>query len=420
MKKRKATWRLRRKIETTLSTTERNIRGERIRTYFTDKLKRRQVVASTMTSSGQKIDWIRPESQVPGGRLATPPEREPEAKDPGTFKNPFFSFDPGEKQSEGSARTELQLDEKARGPEGTVPIVRFDVEKFMTTVKIPPKNPSDVLKKLPPPAPESNDRYYTVWQRFGTFYGSAGRINIWDTAGPVNNETSIAQTALIRGEPMQAIEAGKIELESLNGNLGPHFFIFYRTNGGATGDWIGGYNTLVDGWIQYSPRVAPGMALTSWKSSSGGNQYSLDLEVRLHEGNWWIWVAGEWAGYYPNCVGGGNPPCSRGHLFSDSGIRNQVSRLDWYGEVFDSSAPTPTSTDMGSGEFAINGWQHAAYFRNLTYYWAPTTYWWWDSGSISVTDSNCYTANGPFYSSDASWHNWYFYGGPGKEATGCH
>jgi hypothetical protein len=272
---------------------------------------------------------------------------------------------------------------------------------------------------MPPPAPASNNRYYAVWQRFGDFFGSAGRINVWDTSGPVGNETSIAQTALIRGTPMQAIEAGKIELQSLNGNRGPYFFTYYRTNGAASGDWTGGYNTLVDGWIQYSSTVAPGMSISAWNSATGGNQYSLDVEVRIHQGNWWVKVAGQWAGYYPFCRGGDAPPCDTGTLFSASGIRDQVSRMDWYGEVFDSSAPAATSTDMGSGAYATGGWRQAAYFRNLTFFWAPTTYWWWDSGSVSTTDSTCYSANGPFYSADAAWRNWFFYGGAGKEGSGC-
>lgn len=407
------------KEEQSISAAERKERSDRIRAHFAEKLKRRQVVATTRTRSGQTIDWIRPETQVEGGRLAIPPANEMSAKDPGEFRNPFLAFDAELKQVEQSARTELQLDEQARGPKGTVPVVRFDVERYLEIVKIPPRNPSDVLQKIPPPAPESNDRYYAVWQRFGTFFGTAGRINIWDTSGPVSNETSIAQTAVIRGDPMQAIEAGKIELQSLNGNRGTHFFTYYRTNGGASGDWVGGYNTLVDGWIQVSGTVAPGMSIAAWNSSTGGNQYSLDLEVRIHLGNWWVWVAGEWAGYYPVCVGGGAEPCGRGNLFSTNGIRNEASRMDWYGEVFDESAPAATSTDMGSGELAVNGWQHAAYFRNLTFFWELTTYWWWDSGSISVTDASCYSANGPFYSSDSNYHNWFFYGGPGKEGSGC-
>jgi hypothetical protein len=405
--------------EEPISASERAARNDRIRAYFAEKSKRRQVVATTVTRSGQTIDWIRPETQVRDGRVASPPAVQTRNADPAMYRNPFFAMDPGLRQADLSARTELQADDHARGPEGTVPVVRFNVDRYLDVVKIPPKDPRDVLRKIPPPAPESNDRYYAVWQRFGTFFGTAGRINIWETSGPVSNETSIAQTAVIRGDPMQAIEAGKIELQSLNGNRNPHFFVYYRTSGAASGDWIGGYNTLVDGWIQVSSRVAPGMAIGAWNSSTNGNQYSLDVEVRIHQGNWWVWVAGEWAGYYPSCIGGGAPPCTSGTLFSASGIRDQADRLDWYGEVFDESAPAATSTDMGSGAFAVDGWQHAAYFRNVTFFWELATYWWWDSGSITVTDASCYSANGPFYSSDPSWRNWFFYGGPGKEATGC-
>lgn len=406
--------------EISISDAEWAARSDRIRAYFAEKLKQRNIVATTVTRSGQTIDWIRPESQVSSGRLALPPDiKSTSGAAPNNDQNPYLAIDLGLKQVDQSGQTELQLDDHARGPQGTVPIVRFNVDRYLKETRIPPKNPSDVLQKIPPPAPDGNSRYYAVWQRFGTFFGTAGRINIWDTSGPVGNETSIAQTAVIRGDPMQAIEAGKIEVQSLNGNRNPHFFTYYRTNGTASGDWVGGYNTLVDGWIQYSNRIAPGMAIGAWNSSTNGTQYSLDVEVRLHQGNWWVWVAGEWAGYYPNCVGGGAAPCTRGTLFSENGIRDQASRLDWYGEVFDATAPAATSTDMGSGEFAVNGWQHAAYFRNLTFFWQPATYWWWDSGSISITDGSCYNANGPFYSSDPSWRNWYFYGGPGKEANGC-
>jgi hypothetical protein len=258
-----------------------------------------------------------------------------------------------------------------------------------------------------------------VWQRFGTVYGSAGRINVWNVSGPVSGETSIAQVAVIRGSPMQAIEAGKIEFPGINSGR-PYFFVYYRTNGAASGDWVGGYDTTVDGWIQYSSSVAPRMSLTGWESAQGGNQYSLEVVVRLWEGNWWVKAAGEWAGYYPHCKGWQwYAPCPSGTLFSASGIRDEASRLDWYGEVFDSSAPAATTTDMGSGRFASEGWSRAAYFRNLTYFWAPNTYWWWNSGSPSATDSACYSVSGPFYSSDANWRNWYYFGGPGDEAPGC-
>jgi hypothetical protein len=406
-----------------MSDAERTRRADNIRAWFSqhEASKSATVVATTRTESGQIIDWIRPESQLPAGMAMAKPPAGPGGNKAPADAAKIAQYTKAPDITERTARTEVQMQKAAQGPPGTVPVVRFSVDEFLKSVRELPENPADVFKKPPPPAPDTNMRYYGVWQRFGTFFGTAGRINIWDPAGPVSGETSIAQTAVIRGTPMQAIEAGKIELNSLNGDDRPHFFTFYRTNGGATGDWVGGYNTLVKGWIQVGASVAPGMSLAAWSSTSGGAQFSLDLEVRLWQGNWWVWAAGQWAGYYPHCIGGGTAdPCQSGTLFSAGGIRDQADRLDWYGEVFDKTAPSPTSTDMGSGRFAAEGWGKAAYFRNLTFYWAPNTYWWWDSGSASATDSGCYSVSGPFFSqSDPNYHNWWLYGGPGKEVQTC-
>lgn len=113
------------------------------------------------------------------------------------------------------------------------------------------------------------------------------------------------------------------------------------------------------------------MSLLGWPSDRGRSQYAVDVTVRLWNGNWWVRVDGEWAGYYPYCKGGDARPCDEGTLFSNSGIRDEADRLDWYGEVFDRSAPDATSTNMGSGQYASEGFGRAAYFRNLTYYWEP-------------------------------------------------
>jgi hypothetical protein len=403
-----------------LSAAERQRRIETIRAYFRERAPQKVVVATTRTKSGQIIDWIRPESQLPPGQKLAPPPHLARVNTPLGYTTKVSAFEKAPVGVERRAQTEIQAQPQARGPKGTVPVVRFDVETYLKNEHDLPENPQDVLKKVPPPSPGSNNRYYGVWQRFDTFFGTSGRINIWDISGPISRETSIAQTAVIRGNPMQAIEAGKIELDTLNGDDRPHFFTYFRTNGTASGDWVGGYNTLVKGWIQVSSSVAPGMSLVNWDSTMDGNQYSLDLEVRLWNGNWWVRAAGEWAGYYPVCNGGGGfTPCSGATLFSEAGIRDKADRLDWFGEVFDSSAPTPTTTDMGSGRFASEGWARSAYFRNLTFYWQPATYWWWDSGTPSATDSACYSVNGPFYSQVDAWHNWFYFGGPGKDAQGC-
>lgn len=395
--------------------------------YFSERQKRYDVIATTKTQTGQIIDWVRPESQVSSGVVATPPSqkitttRNPKSE----LKNPSLDKDlPKDLQElsrkDASAKTEVQLDKSALGPKGTVPIVRFNVESYLKeNPTYLPKDPLEILTKTPPPSPASNDRYYVAWQRSGDVFGSIGRINIWNTTGPVGGETSIAQVAVIRGTPMQAIEAGKIEHSSFAPSKRPTFFTYFRTNGAASGDWVAGYNALVDGWIQVSSSVAPGMSLVPWESATSGSQYSLDVEVRLWKGNWWVRAAGEWAGYYPYCKGGSSQPCAQGTLFSSAGIRDKANRLDWYGEIFDESAPAATSTDMGSGAFANQRWQRATYFRNILFTWSPTQAWWWNSGSITTTDPACYSADGPYYSSDPNWRNWFYYGGPGKEAANC-
>lgn len=409
------------------TSTEYKKRKKQIINFFSERRKRYDVVATTKTQSNQIIDWIRPESQVPNGKVATPPsQNDADVKNPRSLlDNPYLETKLPKALQESNrqdtiAKTEIQLDKSAMGPEGTVPVVRFDVESYLKeNPERLPKDPMEIFTKVPPPDPASNDRYYAVWRRYGDVFGSIGRINIWNTTGPAGGETSIAQVAVIRGNPMQAIETGKIEHSSFAPSKRPIFFTYYRTNGSASGDWVAGYNALVDGWIQVSNSVAPGMSLIPWESSTNGLQYSLDVEVRLWEGNWWVRAAGQWAGYYPYCKGGDSPPCAQGTLFSSAGIRDKAYRLDWYGEIFDESAPAATSTDMGSGAFANQRWRRAAYFRNILYTWSPTQAWWWGSGSISTTDSACYSGDGPYYSSDPNWRNWFYYGGPGKEATGC-
>lgn len=403
--------------EPAVTDEEIRARQERIRAYFDDRLQRLDIVATTVTESGQVLDWIWPESQASDGFLAAPPDDLPleESRQADDDVEPPESEPPALKGE--PLRTELQLEPEARGPEGTVPVARFDVQQYLALVGIPPEDPLDVISKVPPPAPASNDRYYGVTQRFGTFFGTGAFISIWDTPGPDADETSIAQTAVISGTPMQAIEAGKLEHK---GAPNPAFFVYFRTNGTASGDWVGGYNKDVDGWTQVSPRVHPAAVLGP-VSSADGTEYELQVDVRLYEGNWWVGAFGEWAGYYPHCKGGDAPPCDDGTLFTSSGIRDEASRLDWYGEVFDDSAPAATSTDMGSGAFAAEGFGQAAYFRNMYEVIDPTHYQWWDT-SLAVnhaTDPSCYSVGGPWRSIIDSWRNWFFYGGPGKEGEGC-
>jgi hypothetical protein len=58
-------------------------------------------------------------------------------------------------------------------------------------------------------------------------------------------------------------------------------------------------------------------------------------------------------GYYP--VG----------TFTNPGLRDGATKIWWGGEVVNSDPASTTQTDMGSGRFASDGYQYAAFFRRM-------------------------------------------------------
>jgi hypothetical protein len=138
------------------------------------------------------------------------------------------------------------------------------------------------------------------------------------------------------------------------------------------------------------------------ESVPGGDQFDLALKVQLSAGNWWVRVGNEWMGYYP------------ANLYSPAGLQSQADSVDWGGEIVDDSAnhPEPTATWMGSGHFPADGWQNAAYMRNLSYQSDP-------AGSVaplqglpSVTNPLSYNIAVDF-SGASTWGSNFFWGGPG-------
>jgi hypothetical protein len=241
-----------------LSPDEVKARKNKIRAFYKKHLADLPIVATTTTDSGRVIDWVPARKDHP----APPP---PATFDPSSSKStPITAPPPGTPQS---ALTEVPAQPWARGPAGTVPVMRFDVEGHLAAMKdddIPASGEAAQAlwnkKDLPPPpAPDSVGRYYGAWQRTtgGPYYGTFGFINIWNVDGPASMDTSIAQTAVIRpSDPttQQAIEAGKVETSYLNGGR-PKFFVYFRTHGSDTGRWIGGYDAIFKGW-QQAGRIA--------------------------------------------------------------------------------------------------------------------------------------------------------------------
>jgi hypothetical protein len=66
---------------------------------------------------------------------------------------------------------------------------------------------------------------------------------------------------------LQTIEAGSQECHDITGDWVPHLFINYATNGYSDdGDNKGGYNTDVDGWVQYDNVIYPGTTFTPYST----------------------------------------------------------------------------------------------------------------------------------------------------------
>ena len=375
---------------------------DEIRQYLSDLHARRDVIKRTGTKSGQEFDWVPIESQVADGKIATPPDDD-QAEVP---------YDP----DRPTRRVPLELEEPGAelGPPGTVPLVRYPIERIT-----PDGGLRDWLSKsgharrnAPPDAffPRSAPPGYNVHAaafHSGQNYGTEGVINVWRPWVEWSDEFSLGQLWVYRGADYQkqTVEVGLQVSKSFYGDWEPHIFIYFTTNNYASEhDYIGGYNRDVKGWCQTSQTVAPGSLVTA-TSQIGGAQYDMGFKVQFQLGNWWIKVNGQWMGYYPNS------------LFASTGLHDLADQVVWGGEVFDAqSHPETTATDMGSGLFPWEGFARAAYMRNLMVSTDQSGTLVPFSGDMSADQTDCYNISGDL-SGTGPWGSYFYWGGTGRNSA---
>jgi hypothetical protein len=248
---------------------------------------------------------------------------------------------------------------------------------------------------------------YAYAYQFVTCLGTEGVINAWRHYVEWSDEFSIGQLWLSRGSgpQHQTLEVGIQTRRDSYGDWEPHVFVFYTTNNyGPYGDFLGGYDQDVKGWMQHSRVIVPGHRQTQL-SQFGGQQFDTPLKVQLSGGKWWVMVNGHWMGYYP------------ASLYNETGLRSEASLVEWGGEVLDLPAhPGTTATDMGSGLFPWEGYQRAAYMRNLAYQSDPTGTMARFQGSVEASNPDCYDISADF-TSDSSWGSHFFWGGTGRNSA---
>lgn len=89
-------------------------------------------------------------------------------------------------------------------------------------------------------------------------------------------------------------------------------------------------------------------------------------------------------------------------------------KVEWGGEIFTQTSKTHTTTDMGSGHFAEEGFKKASYVRNIMIV-DGTNALREPQGLYSVADNrNCY--NVVVGNGGTPFGTHFFYGGPGQNA----
>jgi hypothetical protein len=288
-------------------------------------------------------------------------------------------------------------------PEGTIPMRRVTLE---TMTRFPTVR--DFMQKSPRgsgrPPRDTEPATVPVTHRWAHAYqnvnngGGHSYLNLWSPAIGANQVFSLSQHWYVGGSGanLQTLECGWNVYPGLyNNDARPHLFTYWTAdNYGSTGC----YNMNCSAFVQIGTTFAPGMALGP-VSVTGGTQRSIELAYWLANGRWYLYFNGTAGanaiGYYPVT------------LYQGGALATQAAEIDYGGETTGTTSFPP----MGSGEFANQGWQHAAYQRTIGY-WPP-------SGGAMINASltasqswpNCYTAQVQMYA--PPWSETLWYGGPG-------
>lgn len=397
---------------------DRNSQNSEWSHWLAKRQERLEIVKTTTTAHGRVIDWIPMESQAPSGKIASPP---PDKLLPVRQDDEKHPIEP--------ARVEFDAAGLDYGRAGAVPVLRPDISKLTDGVSLKNylrKQGGRVVHKQrrnqQPADPDPTGYFHNAAWRNGAFLGWDASLNVWgpeiNRAPGAQTNHSILQAWLLNDSGVrQSIEGGWTVNQSLNGDRQPHIFTFFTTNNYLNeGDFIGGYNSVFKGWVQYSSPsttglvVFPGIRIVN-PSTSGGTQTDVSMKFQLYrepatgELNWWVSVQGVWMGYYPAT------------LFDPNGLGTSADSVGCGGEVYMEVQSQPLTDDyMGSGLHADEGWTKAAFLRNIrlqtdingamvNFDGAPESDVAWPGAADPYTIDTS-------FNSATSWQSYFYFGGP--------
>ncbi|KAG6484060.1 hypothetical protein ZIOFF_060854 [Zingiber officinale] len=267
-------------------------------------------------------------------------------------------------------------------PQGTVPIRRTTAGDILRASSLRRFGRKPAAARLRRDSTNNGHEHAVGYAMGDQYYGAKASLSVWEPRVTIGSEFSLSQIWVISGafgDDLNTIEAG------------------WQTD---AYEETGCYNLLCSGFVQTDSRIAIGAAISPISASNGG-QFDIDLLVWKDpkHGHWWLELgSGLLVGYWP--------------AFLFSHLAEHANMVQFGGEIVNAqSSGFHTSTQMGSGQFAEEGFRRAAYFRNLQLVD-------WDNSLIPMANlrlladhPNCYSIRGGM---NRVWGNYFYYGGPGR------
>lgn len=362
---------------------------KRIRSYL--KNINKPAVKTIQSVDGDVIDCVKSHlqpafdhPQLKGQKPLEQPER---PKGNGSFDGMVQSF-------------QLWSDSGESCPEGTIPIRRItekDVHRASSFRRFGRK-----IRRVRRDTMSSDHEHAVAFVNGDQFYGVKASINVWAPRVTDQYEFSLSQVWIISGtfgNDLNTIEAGWQVSPELYGDSYPRFFTYWTTDAYQA---TGCYNLLCSGFVQTNNRIAIGAAISP-RSSYTGRQFDIGIMIWKDpkHGHWWLeFGSGLLVGYWPS------------FLFTH--LKGHASMVQFGGEIVNTrSMGYHTSTQMGSGHFADEGFGRASYFRNLQVVD-------WDNSLIPLSNLHLLADHPSCYDIKAGrnnvWGNYFYYGGPGRNS----
>ncbi|XP_051150344.1 uncharacterized protein LOC127264845 [Andrographis paniculata] len=288
-------------------------------------------------------------------------------------------------------------------PEGSIPIRRTTEQDLLRASSI-----ERFGRKLGrnSKATASDDHQHSIARVNGTFRGAKAFFNVWAPKVESTEEFSLAQMWISAGsfetDDLNTVEAGWQVYPMQYGDDRPRLFVYWTRDAYQN---TGCYNLICSGFVQFSTKVLVGGSFAA-ASTYNGDQLEINLHVWKDADAWWLELGGETVGYWP------------AEIFTLLWTSPNTT-VDFGGEIFTIRDPSSghTTTEMGSGHFASEGFKKAALIRNMQIVdenGALTTP---PTPVVIMDESNCYTIQVTPEGEYANWGAFLFHGGPGKNSA---